>query len=397
MSATLIARSSHLTRLRDEGYALEIHNGTSGAYLLVHDVPYVNSQKEVKLGTLVTPLELAGNVAAAPVSNHQMWFIGDHPCNPDGTEIIEIKHSSSKVDYGNGLVVDHGFSAKLRGGIQYPDYHKKITTYVTIIEGPARHYKPDITTKTFRPIIAEGTSVFKYADSATSRAGIGAMASKLASHKVAIIGLGGTGSYVLDLVAKTHVQEIHLFDGDRFHQHNAFRSPGAPSLEELTNPFKVEYFAGIYSKMRHGVISHAYRVTPENIQELSEFGFVFICIDKPESKEPIIDGLLSAGIPFIDVGMDVQQKDGFLFGQCRTTYGHPSAGGAVKEHVSLGAGRANDIYASDIQVADLNALNGTLAVIRWKKHFGFYVDQGQEINSVYIIGTNGMTRTVAAE
>ena len=47
------------------------------------------------------------------------------------------------------------------------------------------------------------------------------------------MGLGGTGSYVLDLVAKTPVWEIHLFDGDAFLQHNAFRSPGAPSLDEL--------------------------------------------------------------------------------------------------------------------------------------------------------------------
>ena len=223
------------------------------------------------------------------------------------------------------------------------------------------------------------------------------MASKLASHKVAIIGLGGTGSYVLDLVAKTHVQEIHLFDGDRFHQHNAFRAPGAPALEELTNPYKVDYFAGIYSKMRHGIVPHPYRVTQENVQDISEFGFVFICIDKPESKEPILGGLFSANVPFIDAGMDVQQKNGFLFGQCRTTYCTPSMSEHVKGRISFGAGQANDIYASDIQVADLNALNATLAVIRWKKHFGFYVDQGQEINSVYIIGTNGMTRSVAAE
>jgi hypothetical protein len=397
MSETLIARSSDLTRLRDDGFALEIHNGTSGSYLLVHDVPYVNSLKEIKIGTLVTPLELAGDVTAAPVSNHQMWFIGEHPCNPDGTEIIEIKHSSSKFDYGNGLVADQSFSVKLRGKVPYPDYHKKVTTYVEIIEGPAKHYIPDISAKTFRPFAAESTSVFKYADSATSRAGIGTMASKLANHKVAIIGLGGTGSYVLDLVAKTPVQEIHLFDGDRFHQHNAFRSPGAPALEELTNPYKVDYFAGIYSKMRNGIIPHPYAVTQANIQELSEFGFVFICIDKPESKEPIFGGLLSVSVPFIDVGLDVQQKHGVLFGQCRTTYCTPSVNRHIKDHISFGAGRANDIYASDIQVAELNALNATLAVVRWKKHFGFYVDQGQEINSVYIIGPNGMTRTVAAE
>jgi hypothetical protein len=37
-------------------------------------------------------------------------------------------------------------------------------------------------------------------------------------------GLGGTGSYILDLVSKTPVNEILLFDSDDFLQHNAFRS-----------------------------------------------------------------------------------------------------------------------------------------------------------------------------
>ncbi|WP_318271316.1 ThiF family adenylyltransferase [Sphingobacterium cellulitidis] len=46
---------------------------------------------------------------------------------------------------------------------------------------------------------------------------------KLERQKIAIIGLGGTGAYILDMVAKTPVKEIHLFDGDSFDQHNAFR------------------------------------------------------------------------------------------------------------------------------------------------------------------------------
>ena len=68
---------------------------------------------------------------------------------------------------------------------------------------------------------------------------------------MAIVGLGGTGSYILDFLAKTPVQHIHLFDGDRFLQHNAFRSPGAPSLEELQEELsKVGWFQRIYSRMR---------------------------------------------------------------------------------------------------------------------------------------------------
>ena len=70
--------------------------------------------------------------------------------------------------------------------------------------------------------------------------------------------MGGTGSYVLDLVAKTPVPEIHLFDGDRLLNHNAFRSPGAPTLAQLgEKQLKVTYFADIYSRMRRVGVIHA--------------------------------------------------------------------------------------------------------------------------------------------
>ena len=65
---------------------------------------------------------------------------------------------------------------------------------------------------------------------------------RLAGERVAIVGLGGTGSYVLDMVAKTPVRQILLFDDDESLQHNAFRSPGTPTLDELLKaPKKVEY------------------------------------------------------------------------------------------------------------------------------------------------------------
>ena len=143
----------------------------------------------------------------------------------------------------------------------YDNYYDKVTQYVTILSGYAQKIEPGVTAKTFRPVAAaegEEETVFKYIDTASTRAEIGAVTAKLAAvKKVAIVGLGGTGSYVLDFVAKTPVGEIHLFDGDEFLQHNAFRSPGAPSLEELVaKPKKAAYLKGIYDKMRNGIFVH---------------------------------------------------------------------------------------------------------------------------------------------
>ena len=71
------------------------------------------------------------------------------------------------------------------------------------------------------------------------RVGIGALTELLIKDKVAIIGLGGTGSYILDLIAKTPVAEIRIFDADEFLQHNAFRAPSAASLDDLKHGARV--------------------------------------------------------------------------------------------------------------------------------------------------------------
>src|ERR1035441_7813411 len=102
MSQKPIGRSRDLKKLRDEGYDLEIRSG----YLLVKDVPYVNSRKEVKRGILVSRLILAGDVTTRP-DDHVAHFSGDHPCRADGTEIEKIKHSSAERALAEGVVIQH--------------------------------------------------------------------------------------------------------------------------------------------------------------------------------------------------------------------------------------------------------------------------------------------------
>ena len=52
MSQQLINRSPDLKRLRDDGYNIEIRSN----HLLIHDVPYVDSKREVQLGILASTL-----------------------------------------------------------------------------------------------------------------------------------------------------------------------------------------------------------------------------------------------------------------------------------------------------------------------------------------------------
>ena len=108
------------------------------------------------------------------------------------------------------------------------------------------------------------------AETLSSRVHIGADNEKLEEQCVAIIGVGGTGSYVLDFVAKTRAKEIRVFDGDRFDTHNAFRSPGAWSLVELeAKKSKVANFVDIYGKLRRkGLTGSDKPLTAENLHLL---------------------------------------------------------------------------------------------------------------------------------
>jgi hypothetical protein len=239
MSHKLISLSPDLHRLREEGYYIEIRGGK----LLLREVPYVNSQCQVRTGTLISTLNMAGDVAHY-AGDHVVSFDGEFPCKADGTAIGQIAHQSLDQDLGDGITAKHTFSCKPAGG--YTDYYHKMSTYAAIIADAAAALQPGISATQFRVPDREENSVFNYVETASDRAGIGALTQNLDTEKVGIVGLGGTGSYVLDLVAKTPVREIHLFDGDRFHQHNAFRAPGAPSIDELREaPRKVDYLAGI--------------------------------------------------------------------------------------------------------------------------------------------------------
>ncbi len=237
-------------------------------------------------------------------------------------------------------------------------------------------------------------SVFRYIDTASSRAGIATVSRRLQGLRVVIVGLGGTGSYILDLVAKTPVAEIHLYDGDKFLQHNTFRSPGAVSREELEEtPNKAEHFAAVYGRMHPGVIAHPVYVDETNAEKLRTADFVFLSVDDNTARRRIVEELERHQVAFIDVGMGVYQTDGQLSGLVRATTSTPARRKHVHDHQRIPAadGAGPNDYQRNIQIADLNALNATLAVIKWKKLCGFYLDLEQEFHSVYQIDGNVLT------
>jgi hypothetical protein len=374
--------------LRDEGFEVVV----KGAFLLIYNIPYVNSTREIKFGTLVSTLTIAGDSATRP-DNHVAYFIGDQPCNKDGTIITALLHQQNKSILAEGIEVDRSFSNKPQEG--YTDYYQKMTTYINIICGPALSLDETITAKTFKLVISdEKETEFKYPDTNSSRAGIGMISEKLKKQKIGIIGIGGTGSYLLDFISKCPVEEIHLYDNDDFLLHNAFRSPGAPEAESLIKrPKKTQYFKDIYSNMHSNIIVHTENITPMNLIELQNLDFVFICIDTSYLKKDILEFLNVKKISFIDVGIGIERTDkNSLIGLIRITSGIK---GGIDHIISNGRitfadGQEDNEYHQNIQIAELNALNAALAVIKWKKILGFYYDAGNENHSIYSIDDNSI-------
>lgn len=375
--------SPDLKRLRDEGFEIEV----KGGYLITHHIPYVNGNREVKFGKLISNLSLNNNITIKP-DNHVISFMGEYPCNNDGTIITAIQHSGQQnTPLFDGITINFSFSNKPPNG--YNNYYDKVVRYAEIISSPAKSIDNTVTAKTFKVIVdSEDETVFNYIDSNSSRANIFRLNSKFKGQRIAIIGLGGTGSYILDFVAKTPVDEILLFDADDFLQHNAFRAPGAAPIESLNRKLKkVHYFTEIYSQIRKGIIPHAENITEENIDLLKGLSYVFICIDSNNAKGHIISKLRDFGVTFFDVGLGVNFADENLIGTLRVTTGTPIKYDHIPNRIGFDALVDNE-YATNIQIADLNALNALMAVIKWKKLSGFYQDLKQEYNSTYTINTS---------
>ena len=234
------------------------------------------------------------------------------------------------------------------------------------------------------------SSPLAFRDTASARQNTVDLASKLLDERVAIVGVGGTGSYVLDFVSKTWVQTIHLFDGDDFLQHNAFRSPGACGVDDLQDLVpKAVFQARRYSRMHLGVEAHPVDVDETNVARLGDYDTVFLCVDGGPMKAKVLETCISKNVLLIDCGMGVMRAEGglgALFATMRvTTCSHDE-----HEHARFDMAGTDgpDEYERNAQMAELNALNAALAVIKWKKARGIYNDLGNELECAYVLDGN---------
>jgi hypothetical protein len=369
----LVSHNDDLRRLVEKGYAVAFDTN----HLVVRDLPYLDNSGAVQIGAIVTKLEFVDKERVTQ-TDHQVFFAGTVPHGLDGTPIPNLAGGPTQILLGPGshdVVVQRSFSNKPKRTGKFLDFFEKIESYVTIICGPAIE-RYGVTPYTFRAVPdVMVPSVFKLHDTLTTRAEISDLAALFQDDILAIIGLGGTGSYLLDLLVKTPAREIRSFDLDTFRVHNAFRSPGRLELKELGR-LKADVYRDRYDGFRTGLKIENKCIDLSSGNELDGVTFAFVAIDKGSARSEVFDLLISKRIPFIDVGMGLQRKGGRLNGMMRTTYYPAENGQAVKDkNWAQLADTEGDLYRTNIQISELNALNACLAVIRYKQLRGFYCEE----------------------
>jgi hypothetical protein len=369
----LVNRNDDLRRLVEKGYAVAFDSNC----LIVRDVPYLDAEGRLQVGAIVTKLVFTDQESVIQ-EDHQIFFAGSHPHGLDGGAIPNLGGGPTQFplsDAVTDVVVQRSFSNKPTATGKFRDFFEKVESYVAIISGPAmqRHEASPYTFRAVKEVVA--SSVFKFHDTLTSRAEITDLAAKFKDDVIAIIGLGGTGAYILDFLVRTPVREIRGFDPDLFYVHNAYRSPGPLKDSELNRP-KVEVYLSRYDNFRHGLSLASKFIDASSIDDLEGVTFAFVCVDKGSSRAGIFDLLLSKRIPFIDVGMGLKRRDGALSGMLRTTYYSAEEGQKVRdENLAPTADDPADEYRTNIQIGELNALNACLAVMKFKQLRGFYLEE----------------------
>ena len=231
MFQKLVSHNDDIKRLVERGYAVAFDSN----HMVIRDIPYLNDQQQMQIGAIVTQLEFV-NQERVIQKDHQIFFAGAVPHNIDGTPIPNLAGGPTHLvlsEACSDVVVQRSFSNKPKVAQKFTDFFEKIESYVSIISGPAIElYNADpYTFRIVKEVVSD--SVFTFHDTLTSRADIFDLSAQFKNDVILLIGLGGTGAYVLDFLVKTPVREIRAFDLDPFHVHNAFRSPGRLEETEL--------------------------------------------------------------------------------------------------------------------------------------------------------------------
>lgn len=387
MLANLIVRDPALDRLIDEDYSIRIE----GSHLIIENVPYVSAAGVISRAELISAFRDVNGVCYLD-NDHTVWFTGTVPCGPDGRSLQSVL----VVDTEHKTIAGLGVKCRLSNkpdpiGEMLDNIYNKMMHYIDRLTGFANAIDPSVSARSSGASFRRSAlpSPFYFSNDTVVRAGLEDCEAKLKLSKVAIVGVGGTGSYILDTVVKAPIDSIHFYDDDIIEPKNVFRMPGALSPDAAEGKVKkVIHLEQVYSAMRSGIRGHDARISNSNVNELNDCDFVFIAVDDGPSRGLIANHLVQRGIPFIDVGIGVNRVPDHaeLVARARVTLVTPDTAHLIGELPTQPD--TEDAIYNNIQVVEINALNACLAVVRFKQFFGFYAEDFSADTIKYILAWN---------
>lgn len=124
---------------------------------------------------------------------------------------------------------------------------------------------------------------------------------RIAAARVAVFGVGGVGGYVVEVLARSGVGALDLFDPDRVSLSNINRQLVA--LDSTVGQYKVDVAAARVRDINPScrVTTHKifYRVVNADEVDLSAYDYVVDCIDTVTAKMELVRRCTRLGVPII--------------------------------------------------------------------------------------------------
>ncbi len=357
---------------------------------LVAPIPLLDHAGNAEVGYLVESLNLDANRVVQPEVNgaHQMHLVGIRPHEINGSP---LPLSGSEGDYPltNRLRASFHMSIKLKDvntgqNREYADLFEKFSTYYAKISAPGFHKKPKWRDGMVVPSSIRDTSnPFVFPDTAAHKDGVLDLRERLLIQRVLVVGAGGTGSFLIDLLARTPIGSMTIVDFDRFWVHNLYRAPGPYHAEDIGR-LKSE-LAFERARATHKYVSFLNGKLEDFPDDwLRAMTFVFLCVDKVDVRRNAVQKLSSMSVPFIDCGLGMDRGANGLQGMCAVTLSRPESRDRVLD--DLARAELVDVegdYRTFVQTSDLNAFNAALAIIQFKKFVSYYSEFPTSWQSIY--------------
>lgn len=285
---------------------------------------------------------------------------------------------------GNTVKTDNGKSCTIsikRDEANYRDAWEALKTYINAIYGGFRASDPNGSHQAQRPYTflipgERSRDEVQWLD-------------LVRGEKIVIVGLGGVGAWIADLLVKADVSEIHGWDDDLIEVKNIIRMPGAVSPDWIGKP-KAKWFEESYGKIHHQVYGHEENVTDNNATEMcTNTTFGFVAVDNDEGREIACNTMAEVGIPFIDVGISVNRNCGQVTSSIRLITA--SLYDDVWRKAIPKVDKAGQEIYGKLELPDIAAIAAGLAVQSWRKMRGQMAQDRASECMVYRAETNKIT------